>query len=912
MRRSTIALALLVTACSSQTDPTRPEIVEFTAQELFVEPGAKTTLTWNVLRVTSVSIAPQGRSNLLTDSPKPEGSIETNAIDDHTVFVLRAKGVDGSEIGASVLVRVNFPAPVIDEFTVAPDEVREGERTLLRWATTNATEVDIVDGDGALVVEGGSPDDTMPVSPASTQQYTLTARGPGGEVTATADVTVIGTAPRVTSFEARPESIFAGESSTLSWEVLGATDVRIAAVGGGEVYGGAELSGTQSVSPTEDTEYVLTARNDNGTATASVAVTIEAPAAPSVVALEAAPNPLGIGDRVTLSWEVRNTRALTISARGATVFFETDGPAVGSTEVVVTATATQFTLVAQNTFGTASAQVDVYGHVAPQITTFTATPLLISGSSSVMLDYAATDVAQLTLLANGAPVSGFTPIDRDTSTVDPSGMVTTTASVTTAYELIAVSGGGEVRAVQTVVDGVAEIEPNDTTATAMVLAGRDVSAGLAAANDVDVYAVDVPAGGAVFAETNNGPGYCGVDTQLTLLDTDGTTPLVFDDDDGVDTCSRIDPTSDTLAAALPMGRYFLVVDSGGAGAGAYVLNAEVFGPSCGDGSLESGEQCDDGNTTPGDGCDAACMFEFGAPVTAAMSPATRTVMVPADGIAVIAVDLDRAGQAIAARANEAGGACDVVDTAVDLYGSDAALLGSATGGGPMGAAGTCGAVLYPDDAFGLNRPAQRHYVVVRSENGAAGSVDVVVTIRDPSCGNGLLESLANEQCDDNNGAAGDGCSPTCQLESGLFPEIEPNGTQATANASGLNGVGLVNVQGANSPSGDDDVYSFTVPANQNLRLSARTYSQAGQPTSCDSQTTDTRLFLEAAGTEATMPNTGELAFNDDVDNPNNVWCSALNMALVPGGPSGRTYYVRVQGWQDTQETSYFLELRLTP
>lgn len=909
MRRFAPVFALLF-ACSSGSDPTGPEIVDFSAAELLVEPGAKTTLSWNVARVSTISIAPQGASNLLTDSPKPEGSIETNAIDDHTVFVLRATGLDGAEIGASVLVRVNFPAPVVDEFTAAPMEIDEGERTLLRWATSNATEVDIVDGDGNTIVEAGPPDDTMPVEPARSQTYTLTARGPGGEITETADVIVVGTPPTVSTFEARPETIFAGESARLAWEVLNANTVTIRTAEGAEIYSGAMLTAMQQVSPTADTDYFLTARNDAGTATASVSIAIRPPAAPNVVRFEASPNPLAIGDRVTLSWEVDEARALSISARGVVVFNETDGPRTGSTDVVVTATATQFTLVADNTFGSATAQVDVYGHLAPQVTAFTATPQLIAASTSITLDYATTDVARLDLLANGAPVPGFTPIDRTTSTTDAAGMVTATASVTTTYTLVASSGAGDVRAYQTVVNGVAEIEPNDDAGSAMVLAGRDVAAALADASDVDVYAVDVPEGGAVFAQTSNGPTYCGVDTQLTLYDTDGTSPLVFDDDDGLDTCSRIDPATDLLAAALPEGRYFLVVDSGGAGMGAYVLTTEVRGPSCGDGSLEAGEQCDDGNQIGGDGCDASCMFEHGPAVTPNMTPTTVTVNLNG-GFGVIAVDPNRAGQAIAARATGAGDTCDAVDTAVDLYGSDG-LVGTAAGGGPTGAAGTCGAIRYPNDTFALNRPMERHYILVRSENGATGPVEVVVNVRDPSCGNGIRESLAGEQCDDNNQVAGDGCDASCQLESGLFPEIEPNGTQATANSSGLSGAGLANVEGANTPSGDDDVYSFTVPANTTLRLNARTYSAAGQPMSCDSGTTDTRLFLEAAGTEVSGPMMGELAFNDDVDNANNVWCSALTDVLVAGGPAGATYFIRVQGWQDTGTTSYFLELRLDP
>lgn len=912
MRRLSALALLAVAACSSDDAPTRPEIVSFTASELFVEPGAKTTLSWNVARVGRLSIAPQGLPNLLSDSPKPEGTVETNPIDDHTVFVLRATGADGRAIGASVLVRVNFPPPVIDEFSIAPDDIQAGERTLLRWATTNADAVMIVDGDGAPIVEDGAPDDTTPTKPAATQRYTLTAIGKGGSVTATADVTVRGTAPAVVRFEARPPSIFEGESTSLEWEVLEASAVRIVDGGGNAVFDGPDLTGAAEVTPSDDTDYVLVATNADGSATSSVTVTVRAPSQPTITRFEASPNPAGIGDTVTLDFAASDARRIAITAGGIEIFSQVNGPGIGTTDVVLTSTQTAYTLLATNAFGSATRRLDVYGHVMPTIERFEATPTLFSGSTSVDLVYRAADVSQLRLFANGAAVPSFPVVDRDTTTIGASDSLTITATVTTSYELVAASGAGERRAYVTVVDGVAEIEPNDTPGIAMLLGGRDVAASLSTASDVDVYAVDVPAGGAVYAETNDGPTHCAADTQLTLLDTDGVTPLVFDDDDGLDACSRIDPAVDALAAALPMGRYYLAVDSGSTSGGTYVLSVFVSGPSCGDGALESGEQCDDGNTTPGDGCDASCAFEHGPAVPASASPTTVSVTLPsASSIAVIAVDLDRPGQALAARAAEAGDTCAVVDTAVELH-DDAGFLGAASGGGPTGAAGTCGAIRYPADTFALNRPATRHYVVVRSENGAAGPIDVTITVRNPSCGNGVLESLASEQCDDNNQTNGDGCDDTCRLESGLFPEIEPNDTQPAANDSGLAGIGVVTLQGANDPAGDDDVFRFTVPANQSLRLSARTYSAAGQPMSCDSATTDTRIFLEAAGSPSTVPGTSELAFNDDIDNANNVWCSALTDVVVTGGPTGSTYYLRVQGWLDMGRTDYFVDLRLDP
>ena len=92
---------------------------------------------------------------------------------------------------------------------------------------------------------------------------------------------------------------------------------------------------------------------------------------------------------------------------------------------------------------------------------------------------------------------------------------------------------------------------NDTIATAEVslIDGNDVSVGgdHTSMDDVDVFAITVPAGGRIRAETvegNRAVETCesdGVDTRLTLFDQGGV-QLVDDDDHGRGFCSKIDGT----------------------------------------------------------------------------------------------------------------------------------------------------------------------------------------------------------------------------------------------------------------------------------------------------------------------------------------------------------------------------------
>ena len=82
------------------------------------------------------------------------------------------------------------------------------------------------------------------------------------------------------------------------------------------------------------------------------------------------------------------------------------------------------------------------------------------------------------------------------------------------------------------------------------------------------------------------------------------------------------------------------------------------------------------------------------------------------------------------------------------------------------------------------------YLTVDGFEGAAsaGSFELTVTLR--TCGNGVLEVHAGEQCDDGNDSSDDGCGETCQLEIQGFP----------TDCSEIHHVSPL------SPSGDYDIY----------------------------------------------------------------------------------------------------------
>ena len=81
-------------------------------------------------------------------------------------------------------------APVINEFSAEPGSIDRGQSSTLKWSVGNATEISIDQGIGAVQANG-----TRRVFPSDSTIYRLTARGPGGNASATASVNVAAPPP---------------------------------------------------------------------------------------------------------------------------------------------------------------------------------------------------------------------------------------------------------------------------------------------------------------------------------------------------------------------------------------------------------------------------------------------------------------------------------------------------------------------------------------------------------------------------------------------------------------------------------------------------------------------------------------------------------------------------------------------
>jgi hypothetical protein len=184
--------------------------------------------------------------------------------------------------------------PVINNFSVDPAIISEGDLSSLKWEISNATSVSISPTVGAVDATG-----TKRISPETSTAYTLTASNSNGAVTAVATVMVekrySSLLPAVLSFTVNPRTISENDTCTISWNVYGASTItlaegsgktattissRLTPTGRMTVLPKYALTETQSranaatpIIVTAST-YTLTATNVSGTTTVTVDVTV--------------------------------------------------------------------------------------------------------------------------------------------------------------------------------------------------------------------------------------------------------------------------------------------------------------------------------------------------------------------------------------------------------------------------------------------------------------------------------------------------------------------------------------------------------------------------------------------------------------------------------------------------------------
>ncbi|SPD74472.1 exported hypothetical protein [uncultured Desulfobacterium sp.] len=226
-----------------------------------IELGQSTLLYWNTTNAISCIIEPD------IGTVNPNGSIMVSPTAT-TTYSITATNPDGTAT-ANVTVTVITVQPTVT-LTASPASIQYGQSSTLTWTSTNATTCAIEPDIGDVNASG-----SISVSPTETTTYTITATGPGGTATGTATVTVTYPAPTV-SISASPQSIYRGQSTTLTWSSSNAASCVIE-----PDVGAVDLSGSVEVSPTQTTTYTITVTGLGGNNTAHTTVTVT-----SVIQLE--------------------------------------------------------------------------------------------------------------------------------------------------------------------------------------------------------------------------------------------------------------------------------------------------------------------------------------------------------------------------------------------------------------------------------------------------------------------------------------------------------------------------------------------------------------------------------------------------------------------------------------------------
>ena len=158
--------------------------------------------------------------------------------------------------------------PVLN-LDASPNPIIKGQSTTLSWSTSDSEyiqESKIEPAPGLVNTSGSAV-----VSPIETTTYTFTVRWANGNRQISRTVTVYVPPDITVSLDNNP--ILLGESTTLRWSTSGDASTMTITPG----IGASNLSGAQTVTPTQDTIYTLTATGPGGTDTQQITLTVIQP-----------------------------------------------------------------------------------------------------------------------------------------------------------------------------------------------------------------------------------------------------------------------------------------------------------------------------------------------------------------------------------------------------------------------------------------------------------------------------------------------------------------------------------------------------------------------------------------------------------------------------------------------------------
>jgi hypothetical protein len=427
----TLLLALpalgAVSGCSEEESTPAPSITEFRASPAVIALGEQVTLAWSVGGADTVTIIDGSNEWAPLDA---SGALEVLPASS-TTYVLTAKGAGGTSTQAVDVTIDSILDPVppeIEVFSATPGEVDPGASAALSWRVSAATSIAIEGGETPIDVGEGFEGEAT-VSPAQTTTWTLTATGPGGEVTGEAVLTVRN--PGITSFSADPPSAPAGGEITLTWATEFATSLALDPPAGDTALA---LSGSVTVAPDAGTTtYTLTAFSDlPGAPDAVEAIDVTIHAVPEITQFEVDPDTARTGALTALYWQTTGATEVELTPVPPGITVDPAGVNQPDGLSFLAAESTTYTLVATGPGGRAEAEASLTVNQPPTVDRFEVEPtdIAIGGEATLRWTTSEADTIEIEPLQPDEPF-------------EASGSLAVSPAETTTYRITATGPGGE-------------------------------------------------------------------------------------------------------------------------------------------------------------------------------------------------------------------------------------------------------------------------------------------------------------------------------------------------------------------------------------------------------------------------------------------------------------------------------------
>jgi len=822
------ALGQEVTMMTSVTVNQAAAITSFNATPTTVVFGGTSVLAWAVDRAPG-GISISDGSRVVHTNTNATGMFTVTATRT-TTYTLTAINPAG-DATAMATVTLSADAPTLDSFTATPNPARVGGTSVLSWSFTGAQSTRLFDASNTEIssAAGGRGTFTVTVTSTTPTSYRVEASNPNGPTSAS--VILVGqNTPAITRLDAAPIT-FTQTSTSVSvrFDTVGATTNTLTLNGAPAPGFVNTATGTYTFTATTTVRIELTSSNAVGSVSREVSVlqlitgVDTGTTAASAIALGNSPG--AAGEIVTMTPVDRDWYSFVVPADGNVRIETSDGQGGCNFDTFIDLVGPNGTTVlgSDDDDGNGACSLvdprrDAFAANLPAGTYYAMVRGF--GASSVGL-YVVTVEVRAPACGNGIFERGATEQCDDANIVAADG-----CNATCNIESLATIGFPD---------------------------NQSVPGAITTIGGASYVTVTMPTAGYISAEVFiPSRGRCdgaSADPVLTLYDSTFAV-LGSDNDDGIASCPRIDPTFDSFAL-VAAGTYYVRVSENGNNATLpiYVLDIQTRAVGCGNAIIEGAEECDDGNARLGDGCNALCEFEGNREAEMNDTFATGNVLIVTSTIVVRgtigtpAADTTDfylfdvpAGYHVDAYATVNGlDQCpESPEVDISLFGTTGTIIGSANfTGGPQG---NCGRV-WPYTVTGSRGLAAGRYGIrVRATPSAVPVYFLHLSVIAPGCGNTILEGT--EQCEDGNTTSGDGCSATCGFEA-----------VATVNLSAAT---TTTITGAITPEFNRDAIRVTVTGTTSF-IRAETFVDAATRV-CPAITTRLRLFDDTGaeiGTDAT-------------------------------------------------------------